>query len=94
MNQAVSFLRAFSSHRAKNASFCGVEPRAAPVLESRCWRLAMQYEYRCADCKKTFTRTQTLAEHDKGKIECPECGSKKVEQTYSSFYAVTSKKSA
>jgi putative FmdB family regulatory protein len=54
----------------------------------------MQYEYRCNDCKKTFTRTQTLAEHDRGKIECPGCGSKNIEQTYSAFYAVTSKKSA
>jgi putative FmdB family regulatory protein len=54
----------------------------------------MQYEYRCNDCNKTFMRMQTLSEHDQGKIECPSCGSKNIEQTYSSFYAVTSRKSA
>ena len=52
------------------------------------------YEYFCSDCKKKFSKVLTLSEYDKGKIACPHCGSHKVEQSYSSFYVVTSKKSA
>jgi RNA polymerase subunit RPABC4/transcription elongation factor Spt4 len=36
----------------------------------------------------------TIAEHGKEKLACPKCGSKNVEQRWSAFYAVTSKKSA
>lgn len=52
------------------------------------------YDYFCKDCKKSFEQTLTLREHDGKKIECPHCGSNKVEQEAASFYAVTSKKSA
>ncbi|MCI0354456.1 MAG: zinc ribbon domain-containing protein [Acidobacteria bacterium] len=52
------------------------------------------YEYFCQDCKKKFSKVLTLAEYGKGKIVCPHCGSSKVEQSYSSFFAITSKKSA
>ena len=52
-----------------------------------------QYEYTCRDCKKTFSIVLTLAEYEKGKAKCPKCGSKKVEQEWAAFYAVTSKKS-
>ncbi len=52
------------------------------------------YEYFCLDCKKKFAKVLTLAEYDKKKVACPHCGSHKVEQSYSSFFAVTSKKSA
>jgi hypothetical protein len=34
-----------------------------------------------------------MAEHDKGGVTCPHCGSKKVEQAVTAFAAVTSKKS-
>ncbi|PYV85576.1 MAG: zinc ribbon domain-containing protein [Acidobacteria bacterium] len=50
------------------------------------------YDYKCMGCKKKFTLTLSVAEHDK-KIKCPKCGSKKVEQQMASFFAVTSKKS-
>jgi putative FmdB family regulatory protein len=53
-----------------------------------------QYEYYCDSCKKTFAKVLTLDEHNKDKIVCPSCGSRKVEQQYSPFFAVTSKKSA
>ena len=52
------------------------------------------YEFVCNACKKTFTKTLTVAEHDAEKTACPDCGSHKVEQRWSTFSAVTSKKSA
>jgi putative FmdB family regulatory protein len=52
-----------------------------------------QYEYACKGCKKTFSLVMTLAEYDKGKVACPICKSKKVEQKVATFFAVTSKKS-
>jgi len=52
-----------------------------------------QYEYACKECKKTFSLIMTLAEYDKGNVACPKCKSKKVEQKFAPFFAVTSKKS-
>jgi putative FmdB family regulatory protein len=52
------------------------------------------YEYLCTACNERFTAIQTFAEHDQHQIACPKCGSKQIEQTYSAFFAVTSKKSA
>jgi len=52
------------------------------------------YDYLCHACQKTFNQILTIAEHDRDKVKCPHCGSKDVEQKYSAFYAVTSKKSA
>jgi putative FmdB family regulatory protein len=52
-----------------------------------------QYEYACKECKKTFSLIMTLAEYDKGKVACPKCKSKKVEQKFVAFFTVTSKKS-
>lgn len=51
------------------------------------------YEYECKPCKKTFTVTLTVAEHDKKRIACPKCKGRKVEQQFGSFFAVTFKKS-
>lgn len=51
------------------------------------------YEYRCDACKKKFSVTLTLAEHDKGKVKCPHCGSMETQQLWAVFTAVTSKKS-
>jgi putative FmdB family regulatory protein len=53
-----------------------------------------EYEFFCHACKKPFTKTLTLDQYEKDRITCPKCGSKKVEQRVSAFYAVTSKKSA
>ena len=50
------------------------------------------YEFFCNGCKKKFSKILTIARHDKEKI--PHCGSKNVEQRWSAFSAVTSKKSA
>jgi RNA polymerase subunit RPABC4/transcription elongation factor Spt4 len=41
------------------------------------------YEFFCRDCKKFFD-----------KILCPHCGTKDVEQRWSAFPPITSKKSA
>ena len=50
------------------------------------------YEYLCQACNKKFSLAPTVAEHDKGKIKCPKCGSSNVEQQWAAFYATTSKK--
>jgi putative FmdB family regulatory protein len=52
------------------------------------------YEYLCLACHKTFSKILTLAEAGRQKVSCPHCRSTKVEQRYSAFYPVTSKKSA
>jgi putative FmdB family regulatory protein len=52
------------------------------------------YEYSCKDCHSTFDKTLTLAAHDREPISCPKCGGKNVAQDFTTFYPVTSKKSA
>ena len=52
------------------------------------------YEFFCHNCKKTFSKVLTLAEYEEGEIICPRCGSKEVEQSWSAFSVITSKKSA
>ena len=51
------------------------------------------YDYICKACKKSFNMMMTLSEHEKGRIACPKCKSKRVEQQLAAFFAVTSKKS-
>lgn len=52
------------------------------------------YELVCNTCKKTFWKSLTIAENDTEEITCPHCGSREVEQSWSAFSALTSKKSA
>jgi len=52
-----------------------------------------QYSFVCRACKKEFSKILTIAEYEQGKIACPHCKSKDVEQRWAAFYAVTSKKS-
>jgi len=52
------------------------------------------YEFFCHACKKVFSKILSLEEYEEGEAICPRCGSKDVEQTWSAFYAITSKKSA
>ena len=52
------------------------------------------YEFFCPACKKVFSKILTIVRHEKEKISCPHCGSKNVEQRWSAFSAITSKKSA
>ncbi len=58
------------------------------------WRWSCPvYEYVCDKCHTAFEAILTIKEHDKEKIVCPKCGSRKVEQGAAEFYAVTSHKS-
>ena len=52
------------------------------------------YEFICNACKTTFSRILTIREHDAEKPACPHCGSHEIEQRWSAFSAVTSRKSA
>ena len=52
------------------------------------------YEYTCQDCHSSFDKTLTLAAHDHEPVACPKCGGKNVIQGFTTFYPVTSKKSA
>jgi len=52
------------------------------------------YEFFCRDCKKAFSKALTIAEHGKEGISCPYCSSKNLEQRWSAFSVITSKKSA
>jgi putative FmdB family regulatory protein len=51
------------------------------------------YEYRCLECHETFQCCEGMKEHETIHPECPQCGSTKVEQLFSSFFAKTRKKS-
>jgi len=53
-----------------------------------------QYEFYCHACKKTFSKILALADHEEGGVACPHCGSHKIEQRWSAFSAITSRKSA
>ncbi|HLC18979.1 MAG TPA: zinc ribbon domain-containing protein [Thermodesulfobacteriota bacterium] len=50
------------------------------------------YEYRCEKCGKRFTQVLTISEHDTKKTKCPKCGSAKVRQLFSAFFAKTESK--
>ena len=50
------------------------------------------YDYACEACKKSFSIVLTMADHEKKKPACPKCGSHRVKQKVSSFFAITSRK--
>jgi len=49
------------------------------------------YEFICHACKKTFSK---LVDYKEGEILCPHCGSRNLEQRWSAFSVITSKKGA
>jgi putative FmdB family regulatory protein len=51
------------------------------------------YEYACGECGKKFSVAMTFADHDKGRIACPRCQSRKVAQRFSTVFTKTSRKS-
>lgn len=51
------------------------------------------YEYRCKDCHDVFEHRARLADRDAAPPKCPGCGSDRLEQVFSSFFAKTSRKS-
>jgi putative FmdB family regulatory protein len=52
------------------------------------------YGFYCHACMKTFSKVLTRAVYEEGEILCPHCSSDNVEQSWSVFYPITSKKSA
>lgn len=52
-----------------------------------------RYVFLCQECRKEFEKAMHMDELDEAKIQCPHCGSAKVEQAVAAFSAVTSKKS-
>ena len=52
------------------------------------------YEFFCHACKKTFTKILALVENEEGRVACPHCDSTNIEQRWSAFSVITSKKSA
>ena len=51
------------------------------------------YEYTCSACRKKFTLTMSVSEHDSKRVTCPKCKSRKVVQRFTSVYTQTSRKS-
>ncbi len=52
-----------------------------------------RYLYRCLKCQEEFERAEHIEEHGSAHPKCPKCGSKRVEQVFSAFFAKTAKKS-
>jgi putative FmdB family regulatory protein len=52
-----------------------------------------EYVYKCEACRKSFTATMGMLEHETAKIKCPKCKSVKVRQEITSFGVATKKKS-
>lgn len=53
-----------------------------------------RYEFFCHNCRKLFSKILSLVDYEEGDVLCPQCGGKEVEQCWSTFSALTSKKSA
>jgi putative FmdB family regulatory protein len=51
------------------------------------------YEYRCASCGETFSRSERISDHPSNRPTCPKCKSDRVEQRFSSVFVKTAKKS-
>lgn len=52
------------------------------------------YEYKCDECRKRFTKKHTFEEYDRStRVKCPKCGSQRVERVIGAVFAKTSKKS-
>jgi putative FmdB family regulatory protein len=52
------------------------------------------YEFFCLDCKELFSKSLSLVDYEEGEVVCPHCRSRNVEQRWSAFTVITSKKSA
>lgn len=51
------------------------------------------YEFVCRECQKPFEMVRPMSEATATGVKCPDCGSHRVDRTYSNVYAKTSKKS-
>lgn len=53
-----------------------------------------EYEFYCRHCKKPFSASMHVEEHERQVVECPQChDTKEVEKRISEVYVMTSKKS-
>jgi putative FmdB family regulatory protein len=50
------------------------------------------YEYECRKCGHGFSRTMSIEEQDRAKVECPRCGSQEVTQVIEPAFVRTSRK--
>jgi putative FmdB family regulatory protein len=63
-------------------------------MQTTAWEVSMpSYEYLCKACNKTFTKSLSMRQHDTESPTCPACGSHDIKQRWSTFSAVTAKKS-
>jgi putative FmdB family regulatory protein len=53
-----------------------------------------RYEFFCRDCNRLFSTVLSLVDCEEGEVRCPHCGSQDIEQCWSAFSAITSKRSA
>jgi putative FmdB family regulatory protein len=77
--------------------FCpppSTRPRIPVISPSQERSRMPHYEFFCRECKTFFDKILSLVDYEEGDVVCPHCGSKKVEQRWSAFSAITSKKSA
>ena len=51
------------------------------------------YVFRCVKCDTTFEKTMKVAEREKAKPVCTQCGGRKVVPVLGGFFAKTSRKS-
>ncbi len=51
------------------------------------------YEYRCDDCRRTFSVIQPISAHDPRPPACPKCRSRRTARIFSPAYVKTVKKS-
>jgi len=52
------------------------------------------YDYYCTECKKTFTKQESMDKHEQRHwIKCEHCGSRKTRQVPQPANVITSKKS-
>ena len=51
------------------------------------------YEYQCNACGHPFTRTESVAQHERTRAACPQCQSTNVERVFTAFFAKTTRKS-
>jgi len=51
------------------------------------------YEYQCHACQATFAVRESISQHGRADVACPQCHSRDVELRMSEFYAKTPRKS-
>ena len=51
------------------------------------------YEFRCTECGKQFSLTETFKEHEKHQENCPDCHGKDLEPVFNRVNVKTSRKS-